>query len=149
MPSHISHALFAEDVIASVFGPDHFRRHLNAMTFGAQGPDLFYHTRRTRPSCVMFGSLIHKKGYGTLAANMARSVLTSQETIDSNSAAYLLGFTTHAFLDRKLHPYINYRAGWVEDGQADTEKYRHSHVFLERIIDVLLLREKKELLRRM
>jgi len=137
MPSHLTHSLFAEEVITSVLGFDYYSRLIKPIAFGAQGPDFFYHNRRTKPSCVMIGAMVHKKQFGSLAANMAELIISKGRDINSTEGAYLAAFTTHAILDRKLHPYINYRAGWGPD-------YPNCHPFLERIIDVLMLREKKE-----
>jgi hypothetical protein len=59
--------------------------------------------------------------------------------------AYILGFTTHAFLDKKTHPFIDYFSGWVDVDREETERYYRCHVFMERILDVLMLKLKRGL----
>ena len=46
-------------------------------------------------------------------------------------------------LDRVTHPFINYFSGWVVPDRPDSEQYYHCHAFLERIIDVFVLRIRK------
>lgn len=54
-------------------------------------------------------------------------------------AAFTLGYISHVWMDRIMHPYINYSAGWR--GMPDKHPDRPAmHAFLERIIDVQLLR---------
>jgi hypothetical protein len=53
--------------------------------------------------------------------------------------AYALGFMTHALLDRRAHPYIVYKSGYVSPANPETLRYARLHAFFERIIDVLML----------
>jgi hypothetical protein len=57
--------------------------------------------------------------------------------------AYTLGFATHAFLDRYTHPYIIYFSGWDDPGRQGTNRLYHTHPFLERILDLLMLAERR------
>jgi hypothetical protein len=54
--------------------------------------------------------------------------------------AYALGFMTHAILDRRAHPYIVYKSGWVSPKKPETLRYAKTHAFFERVIDVLMLK---------
>ncbi len=161
MPSQILHHLFGLDALAgavrrlaSVSAPCRLTqrevvpdRHAAAFALGCQGPDLFYHNRRTRPVAIEYGTLIHRRGYGRLAAELLAGALGRrgapgrQAGGDEFSAltAYALGFISHAFLDRALHPYIVYRAGWIAASKPETHRYAHCHPFLERILDVQML----------
>jgi hypothetical protein len=98
---------------------------------GCQGPDIFYHSRRTRPVALEYGSLLHRRGYGTFCENLLPAEHKNNDNdIDKNPlAAYALGFMTHAVLDRFCHPYIVYK--------SCGDIY---HPFFERIIDVLMLK---------
>jgi hypothetical protein len=58
---------------------------------------------------------------------------------------YILGFTTHSFLDKKTHPFIDYFSGWVDVDREETEIYYRCHIFMERILDVLMLELKRGL----
>jgi hypothetical protein len=91
----------------------------------------------------------HREGYGRLVAALAREVRHLQEKTGCSPEeveqlkAYCLGFATHGFLDRRAHPYIVYYSGWVDPRRPETEKYFRSHIFFERILDVLLLRRRR------
>ena len=122
---------------------------------GCQGPDLFYHNQRTRPLSISYGTLLHRRGYGTFCAALlartlaqrgrAEAAATEAATLGAAvtkitpEAAYALGFSTHAFLDRSLHPYIVCKAGWVSPTRPETERFARCHAFFERIIDSLML----------
>lgn len=144
MPSHISHAIFAEDLYTRLTSHDfetasasensEIRR---ALTIGAQGPDIFYHNQRSMPSGLLIGSLLHRKGYGSVCARMLEHCLIGNHSSQSPNGAYVIAFISHAVLDRIFHPYINYFAGWPN--QADgSEEYRHCHPFMERIVDLAI-----------
>ena len=124
MPSQILHTLFGEDVAAGLRLRLPDRR--GAFILGCQGPDIFYHNRRTRPVALAYGSLLHRRGYGTFSAHLLALCRRDPCLRD-----YALGFMTHAALDRFCHPYIIYK---LEDAEL-------GHPFFERIIDVLMLRE--------
>ena len=148
MPAHISHLLFAEDVLREATGDAErlLEEAGNLFRLGAQGPDLFYHNQRTRPLALRYGSLIHRRGFGTLVAHMARTIIAGAQRsgrIDVEQVAFLAGFATHADLDRHAHPYIICRAGWVRHGQPSTQRYRRCHALLERLLDVVALRARR------
>jgi hypothetical protein len=125
MPSQILHTLFGEDVIAGLCVPiDAAYRGIFAL--GCQGPDIFYHNRRTRPGALEYGALLHRRNYGIFCANLFDG---SPPRAMNAITAYALGFLTHAVLDRWCHPYIVYKSSGSD------------HPFFERIIDVLMLKE--------
>ncbi len=143
MPSQLAHLFFATDTIARALPPAPFRRitaHRAALGLGAQGPDIFLHNRRSKPSALRYGTRLHRAGFGSMLAAAAEAARRSGVQADDQTAAYLYGFATHAALDRFLHPYINYRSGWYERGRPDTERLRTMHAFLERLLDTALLR---------
>jgi hypothetical protein len=151
MPSQVCHLIFAEDALRQALGRVAQRileERGNIFRFGAQGPDFFYHNQRTRPTGLKFGVSAHRQHYGKLVANMIRELrrleVKGQEDLPLIKA-YILGFCTHSFLDKKAHPFIDYFAGWVEAEREETEKFFRSHIFLERILDVLMLERKRSL----
>jgi hypothetical protein len=151
MPSQICHLLFAEDSLREALGREAeaiLREQGNIFRFGAQGPDFFYHNQRTRPTGLKFGVNAHREGYGRLVTHMIhefRHLESKGHTQLPTIRAYILGFTTHAFLDKKTHPFIDYHSGWVEMDLEESERYYRCHIFLERIIDVLMLKMKRGL----
>jgi hypothetical protein len=151
MPSQICHLIFAEDSLREALGQEAepiLEQRGNIFRFGAQGPDFFYHNQRTRPTGLKFGVHAHREGYGRLATHMIHELrhLESKGYEELNLIkAYILGFTTHAFLDRQAHPFIDFFSGWVEADREETERFYRCHIFMERIIDVLMLKLKRGL----
>jgi hypothetical protein len=145
MPAHFTHLLFAEEALRAALGEKAesiLESHGNIFRFGAQGPDFFYHNQRTMPTGLRYGVALHKRGFGSLVEQMTRESLRLGSGPGSDLSAFILGFTTHGPLDRTTHPYIGYFSGWVDPRDAGTKRYFHSHPFLERIIDVLVLQER-------
>ncbi len=134
MPSHISHSLLAEKLFESLGVKEFSPQARHAVYIGAQGPDIFYHNRRSSPSGLLAGSVIHRKGFGSVSARMLEHCLLNGFDHNSPQGVYTLAFISHGIMDRVFHPYINYFAGWV-DGSAESENYRFCHPFLERILD--------------
>jgi len=153
MPAQIAHLLFAEEALLRALGAKGealLQRQGGFLRFGSQGPDFFFHNQRLRPTGMRYGIAIHREGYGRLVSNLVREVrrrIGRQEESPSLEAlkAFTLGFSAHPFLDRKTHPYIKYFSGWVEAGRGETRRYFRCHVFLERILDVLLLEKRRKL----
>ncbi len=138
MPSHLAHTVFARHA----FEDSGLLSKGDALSpfavLGAQGPDIFYHNRRSKPSGLHYGGLLHRKGYGSFLGNTAAFLKRHADSnhADSNrddAFAYIAAAATHAVLDRAAHPFINYFAGWHRPG-AD-EMLRFTHAFLERLID--------------
>lgn len=119
---------------------------------GCQGPDIFYHNQRTKPSGIQYGVLAHRRDYGNFieaayAAFLSLRAGSEEEKgpwmgrlAEDAAFAYLLGLSTHAAIDRATHPFIVYFSGWVKPEAPASERYRACHPFFERILDVLLLR---------
>jgi hypothetical protein len=148
MPSHFAHLIFAEEAVTAALGEEGrqvLAAHGNHLRFGAQGPDFFYHNQRTMPTGMRYGVLSHRHLYGTLVANMVREALRLNAPVGSELGAFLLGFVTHAPLDRETHPFIGYFSGWVDPAREETKRLFHCHAFFERILDLLVLRERRGL----
>ena len=150
MPAQLSHTLFADEALARAVGPRAeplVRAGGGLFTFGAQGPDFFYHNQRTRPTGLRYGALIHRRSYGSLIANMAAVLVaearSSDRPVDPQARAFLLGFATHGALDRHAHPYVVCRSGWVKHDDPSTKSQFRLHTFLERLLDVVLLQERR------
>ncbi len=164
MPSHVTHILAGESSLEAL--PDGAGTSIletcgSWFRLGCQGPDIFYHNQRTRPSGLHFGSLAHRHGYGKMlegiVAHMLRtrsgdavgdadrdrdadSVGDADGTIPVDPAsAWLYGLASHAAVDRALHPYIVCKSGWVVPGAPEQDGFRHCHPFLERLLDVYIL----------
>jgi hypothetical protein len=165
MPSQILHTLFGEDVIAEIYrrlgarfgiiadkALEKIRNdYRTAFALGCQGPDIFYHSQARRPVALEYGTLLHRRGAGVFTAGLLKMGLPDpppdkedirqgrREKGISALGAYALGFMTHALLDRRAHPYIVYKSGYVSPANPETLRYARLHAFFERIIDVLML----------
>jgi hypothetical protein len=111
--------------------------------FGCQGPDIFYHNQRTKPSGLHYGSLAHRKRFGSLVAAAASSLEPENRRPERPEGAYILGLSTHAALDRATHPFIVCRSFWIGSEGPTTRDRLGCHAFLERLLDreLLALRE--------
>ena len=154
MPAQMLHFLFGEDLIAELYrrmtGRDGgetlalIRRSIRGadrgiFCLGCQGPDIFYHAQLSRPVGLEYGSLLHRRGYGTFTGELFKAVFDPAKAAPGPYQAYALGFMTHAFLDRAAHPYIVYKAGWYSRPDPGTAQYAQTHAFFERILDALML----------
>ncbi len=141
MPSQIAHFLFARNVIEKglgIKGREMVRRYPELVAFFAQGPDIFYHNQRTRPGAFKYGRVIHRHGFGELVEGFVRRrSVAGAEQIEAENAV-ILAYTSHAFLDRILHPFIIYFSGWRVPGDRSTDYLYRMHPFFERICDLML-----------
>jgi len=140
MASQITHALAGEAALVAASktsalpapGPElgtFFR-------LGCQGPDLFYHGQRSRPVSISLGTLVHRRGFGRLARALVADALRIPEPAWN---AFVLGFLTHAAVDRSSHPFIVWFSGWHDPSRPETARYLGCHAFLERALDAALL----------
>lgn len=143
MASQITHILAGEEALRRA-APGAAEAALAAaggyFRLGCQGPDIFYHNQRTKPSGLHYGSLAHKREYGRVVAGALGALSGDSRRIDSPAGAYLLGMATHAAVDRATHPFIVYFAGWQSPSIPGSERFRSCHPFLERLLDAALLR---------
>ncbi len=155
MPAQITHILAGESALrlaspkyAAFLDDPSKQEAIRWFNLGCQGPDIFYHNQRTKPSGIHYGGLIHRRNYGILMEAALAHYLSARdfyENSDEVSPAlpYLVGFVTHAALDRALHPYIVCFSGWEKPDDPDSERYRGCHAFLERLLDMEFLEELK------
>lgn len=138
MPSHISHALLVEAALEASGSGKPVQVQAVAL-LGSQGPDIFLHNHRRKPRAFRYGALLHRKGNARIISSFAESAASLDGLPLEELEAFALGYISHVWLDRIAHPYINYSAGWR--GTPDRHPERPAmHAFLERIIDVQLLR---------
>jgi hypothetical protein len=144
MAAQISHMHAGDEALRKVLGLSEAEAlgpalSLSAFRFGCQGPDIFYHNQRTKPSGLHYGALAHRRRFGSLVAQAAAALPPEERRPDSPRGAYLLGLSTHAALDRATHPFIIYFSGWVDPSDPSTQRRRGCHPFLERLLDACLI----------
>ena len=150
MAGQITHILAGEEALRRA-APGEAEALLEAsgtwFRLGCQGPDIFYHNQRTRPSALHLGGLAHRRGYGALVeaalAFVARPGAPRRDFL-APAASCLLGMATHAAVDRATHPFIVCFAGWREPGSAGAVPV-NAHAFLERLLDAAYLEAVKGL----
>lgn len=134
MPSHILHCVAGAAALARHPGlAPTGAEEIRLFNLGCQGPDIFTHNRRTKPLSLAYARLLHRRGYGRFCAALARGV-----TGDGDRALpYLLGFATHASVDRVFHPYVVNRCFIDSSAVLSPALF---HAFFERILDAEVLR---------
>jgi len=138
MPAQIAHILLGLEAAATLPSGWFEAFSSGAFRLGCQGPDIFYHNRRTKPGAFLYGTRLHRRGWGTFLALFRGEALDRGWGPDHPGMAFLAGHATHGALDRQAHPFIVYFSGWKVPGDPSTDILRHSHAFLERILDVAL-----------
>ncbi len=141
MPSHACH-LLAGTLALSRSLPRHRLSSRSAFALGCQGPDIFAHNRSTRPFALAYARLLHRGGYGTFCAAFAQSLPSASPSERALLLDWFLGCITHQAVDRAIHPFIVYRSSLSELDRSRLPRVTAArfHAFLERIIDVGLVR---------
>ncbi|WP_181349263.1 zinc dependent phospholipase C family protein [Thalassobacillus sp. CUG 92003] len=129
MPNVWTHILLCEDVMEGVGATPSYQHETPYFNLGSQGPDPFFYYHfwpfmKSSPVSDL-GELLHTENCGSFLIDL----IQAGRTASTSAQAYIIGFVTHHFLDRKTHPYIHYRAGY--------EGSKHQE--LEVIIDTLLM----------
>lgn len=104
---------------------------------GCQGPDfLLYHSflpwkKETR--ALRLGDLMHTENCGPVLIEFWKRAMSLPSADQKEAQQYFLGFLTHHLLDRNLHPYINWKAG-----------YKHrDHQRFEIVLDTVFMKRLK------
>ncbi|MEK4008029.1 zinc dependent phospholipase C family protein [Paenibacillus sp. FSL H3-0333] len=101
---------------------------------GCQGPDfLLYHSFlpwRRDTGALHLGDQMHTQSCGPVLVDLWEAARRLEGTEAAQAQLYFLGFLTHHLLDRNLHPYINWKAGY---------KYR-AHQRFEIDLDTLFMK---------
>lgn len=138
MPSQIAHILLGREAASALPAAWVSQFWDPAFRLGCQGPDVFYHSRHTKPGAFLYGTRLHRRSWGEFLSRFRREAFARGWGPDHPGMAFLAGQATHGFLDRSAHPFVVFFAGWKIPGHPETDALRHSHAFLERILDVLL-----------
>lgn len=106
---------------------------------GCQGPDfLLYHSFlpwRRDTGALHLGDQMHTQSCGPVLVDFWEAARRLEGTEAAQAQLYFLGFLTHHLLDRNLHPYINWKAGY---------KYR-AHQRFEIDLDTLFMKQLRKL----
>lgn len=138
MPSQICHILHGQKALDGWDEEARAQLHARIFYLGCQGPDLFYHNQRTKPSGLVYGSRLHRSRFGSFVAAAVEEARAAGWDESHPFFSYMAGFALHGALDRICHPFIIYFSGWKIPGRQETEVLRRAHIFFERMMDVLL-----------
>ena len=134
MPSILFHYTFTNQVAKS-------EKYQDVLNLAAQGTDVFgfygynFVNRKDKKIIRRFGMQFHHSDASSAFFYLLEYAKTSpyKEMLET----YCYGNFTHYILDRNLHPYIFYRTGFDETGNAGGI-YFVSHVTFESYLDVKL-----------
>ncbi|AIQ48084.1 hypothetical protein R70723_20870 [Paenibacillus sp. FSL R7-0273] len=106
---------------------------------GCQGPDiLLYHSFlpwQKEARALRLGDDMHTESCGPVLTEFWERTLALPDGERLEAQQYFLGFITHHLLDRNLHPYINWKAG-----------YQHrNHQRFEIVLDTLFMKSLKQI----
>ncbi|MBY9081968.1 zinc dependent phospholipase C family protein [Paenibacillus sp. HN-1] len=121
------------DLQGSRLFPASLQRWRQLYQLGCQGPDLLYYYGflpwKKDIQAGLLGDLFHGSDCGPVLMEFWDRVLELPDAQREQASAYFAGFVTHHLLDRNLHPYINWKAGY---------KYR-DHQRFEILLDTVFL----------
>lgn len=143
MPNIWMHLEYGKQLAAELQGEfaflDDFKKHPELFQLGCQGPDfLLYHSffpwkKETR--ALRLGDVMHTEHCGPVLVECWERTLALPAGERREAQQYFLGFITHHLLDRNLHPYINWKAG-----------YEHrNHQRFEIVLDTLFMKALKQM----
>ncbi|ULO05814.1 zinc dependent phospholipase C family protein [Paenibacillus sp. 19GGS1-52] len=94
------------------------KNHGNLYRLGCQGPDfLLYHSFlpwRTDTGATRLGDHMHSRNCGPVLIEFWQRIRELAPADLPEAQLYFLGFLTHHLLDRNLHPYVNWKAGYKQ-----------------------------------
>ncbi|MBN2852672.1 MAG: zinc dependent phospholipase C family protein, partial [Clostridia bacterium] len=145
MPDLLTHTIFSRLVrneVKSVIVKSSIERHMNLFQLGAQGPDFFFYYKPLSPfsrKISNIGRMMHDKSTATFFLGAVKEI-EKTKTDSEQFFVYLLGFLCHFYLDKNVHPYVDYvdkHGVWDFNGQLS----KMTHYYLEYTIDTRLWKE--------
>lgn len=152
MAEFFSHILFADEVLDMIQDTNIkslIKNHIKLYYLGAQGPDIFYYNNilniKEKKLLNNLGDMLHTKDtenfFEESFVYLKKRIKNKDEY--QNLLVYLLGFLCHFSLDCAVHPYIYYLTGFYDENDKKTKIYKSYHKKLEIVIDVLMMKLKK------
>lgn len=151
MADFFTHILCADEVLDKIHDgnvKNIIRRNLKLYYLGAQGPDIFYYNnifnKEEKKLLNDLGDMLHVNSTEMFFEESFMYLKNVENRNEyENLLVYLLGFLTHFSLDSSVHPYIYYNTGFYDKNNKKTRIYNSYHKKLEIIIDVLMMKLKK------
>lgn len=151
MADFFTHILCADEILDKIHDRDVkelIKSNIKLFYLGAQGPDIFYYNnilnKEEKKVLNNLGDMLHTRETKKF---FEESFIYLENIKDKyeyrNLLVYLLGFLSHFSLDCAVHPYIFYLTGFYNKNDKRTKIYNSYHKKLEIIIDVLMMKLKK------
>jgi hypothetical protein len=151
MPATMTHQLFAQTIINlhprfKNITVDMFK----VLMLATQGPDPFFFygmhpfiKRQDKKRVQGIGSKLHHEDPAKNLKDLLDHAFNDVSKDKDIKVNYALGALMHYVLDRHVHGYVFSISGFDEDGQL-SYPYNVYHSYCETLIDVALLKQKKE-----
>lgn len=144
MPAFVTHDIFAKEMIPFIKKASVIDVNDNAVSVGAQGPDIFFFHRvfpwligKTLRKC---GSALHRSSPAKLFDTMEQYCKIAPD--QSVAVSYAYGFICHYALDRNCHPYVYFLQNKMSGGTKAVNPHT-AHNTVEFAMDSYILSEHK------
>ena len=148
MPATVTHAYFANDLYDIL--PIGLKKLLmdekKRLRMFSQSTDsfIFYNLLKKKDKHIRdFQGYFHTNKSGEFFINLVNYIKYNNYYQNSEIMAFLYGFIAHYSLDTKLHPFIIYKTGIVNEEDPNTYKYRNKHEYMENFLDNYMIKQKE------
>ena len=148
MPATVTHAYFANDLYDIL--PIGLKKLLmdekKRLRMFSQSTDsfIFYNLLKKKDKHIRdFQGYFHTNKSRDFFINLVNYIKYNNYYQNSEVMAFLYGFIAHYCLDSKLHPYIIYKTGIVDESNPNTYKYRNKHEYMENFLDNYMIKQKE------
>jgi len=143
MPDILTHIIFSKNIKNKIDNPKIVKLindNINLFQLGAQGPDFLFYYKPFSPfskKISKVGHSMHKIETANFFVNAIKKLEKLEGENYENLLVYILGFICHYYLDKTVHPYVNYidKYGiWDYKGNI----YPITHYYIEYTLDIRL-----------
>lgn len=150
MPAFSTHYIFSDEMMDTIRQrAEGVNIDERAVIYGTQGPDfLFFHRiLPTMPgkSLMGTGSAVHRSDPAKLFGAMAEYLINGRDYDRDEVISYFCGFICHYALDRSVHPFVYWAMEDIKEKEHITYHPFVLHNRIEFSIDMILLKEKRNI----
>ena len=150
MPATITHAYFANDLydilpigLKKLLIDDKLKLRMFSQS---TDPFIFYNLLKRKDQHIRdFQKYFHQNKSQDFFINLVNYIKYNNYYQNSEVMAFLYGFISHYILDSKLHPFIIYKTGMVNEEDENTYKYRNKHEYMENFLDNYMIKQKENI----
>ncbi len=154
MPSSVTHAYFAQDVLEKldINISNKLNNELGMYKIFSQGPDPYnFYDFRLSPKAkksININKNIQHNNINEHFINLINYINGNNFYNDNMVMAYLCGEICHFVLDSTIHPFVIYNTGMYDKYDKRTYKYNGLHEDMEYYIDIYLIWKREKILPR-